>query len=257
MHVQVRLLLFAIVASWILEVHPLIAPALSAEPVQEVVVERGQLGIDDNTEDYDPWEPFNEKMFALNSAIDRYVMRPVATGYHSIVLPGEQEAIHNMFDNVAMPKRFINSLLQGKFQGAGRELARFLINTTLGMGGMADVAKYQFRIRESDEDGGKTLAYYGVGPGPYLVLPFLSPLTVRDGFGYLLSMDPINFLVPVLAIVGKETENAINERAITLRSEGKGVPTVDEYSALRHAYLTRPDHRIGVLLLLPGGAEAR
>jgi len=247
MPAQVGLVLLAIVASWTLEIHPFIAPALSAEPLQEVVMEQGKLGIHDNTEDYDPWEPFNRKIFTLNCAMDRYVLRPVATGYHAILLPGEQQAIHNMVDNVAMPKRLINSLLQGKFQGAGRELARFLINTTLGVGGMADVAKYQFHIEASDEDGGKTLAHYGAGQGPYLILPLISPLTVRDAFGYLLSMDPINFLVPGLAIVGKATENAINERAITLQSEARGDVTLEEYSAVRHAYLTRPDHPVELL----------
>ena len=115
MHVQVRLVLLAIVASWILGIHLYIAPALSAEPLQEVVTEQGKLGIHDNIEDYDPWEPFNRKIFTLNCALDRYVLRPVATGYNSIVLEGEQHAIHNMLDNVAMPKRLINSLLQGKF----------------------------------------------------------------------------------------------------------------------------------------------
>ena len=74
MHVQVRLVLLAIVASWILEIHPFIAPALSAEPLQEVVMVQGKLGIDDNTEDYDPWEPFNAKIFTLNCALDRYVL---------------------------------------------------------------------------------------------------------------------------------------------------------------------------------------
>jgi phospholipid-binding lipoprotein MlaA len=248
MHVQFRLLLFAMVVSAIVETPAFTAPALSAKPVQEVVVETGQLGIDDETEDYDPWEPFNEKMFAFNCAIDIYVLRPLATGYNGIVLEGEKDAIHNMLENVAMPKRFIHSLLQGKFEGAGRELARFLINTTFGLAGMADVAKYQFHIQESDEDGGKTLTYYGVGPGPYLVVPFLSPLTVRDGFGYILSIDPINFFMPVLAVFGKATENAVNERAITLRDEGKADLRFDDYSAIRHAYLTRPDHRIGFLL---------
>jgi phospholipid-binding lipoprotein MlaA len=248
MPLQVRPLLFAIVAFWVLVTHPLIAPALGAELFEEVVVERGQLGIDDDRMDYDPWEPFNEKTFLLNHVVDRYVLRPVATGYNAIMLEGEKDAIHNMLENVAMPKRFINSLLQGKFQGAGRELARFLINSTLGVAGMTDVAKYQFRIRESDEDGGKTLAYYGVGPGPYLILPLLSPLTVRDGFGYLLSMDAIDFLAPMLAIFGKEAENAVNERAITLRFEGKGNLIFDYYAAVRHAYLTRPDHRVGFLL---------
>jgi phospholipid-binding lipoprotein MlaA len=244
---HVRFVLLAIVVSWILGIYPFIAPALSAEPLQEVAMEQGKPGIDYNTGDYDPWEPFNRKIFTLNCALDRYVLRPVATGYHSIVLPGEQQALHNMFDNVAMPKRLINSLLQGKFQGAGRELARFLINTTLGMGGMADVAKHQFNIEESNEDGGKTLAHYGAGQGAYLILPLISPLTVRDAFGYLLSMDPINFLVPVLVIVGKATENAINERAITLQSEARGEVTLEEYSAVRHAYLTRPDHSVELL----------
>ena len=248
MHVQFRLLLFAMVVSARVETLAFTTPVLSAEPVQEVVVEAGQLGIDDDTEDYDPWEPFNEKMFAFNCAIDIYVLRPVATGYNRIVLEGEKDAIHNMLENVAMPKRFINSLLQGKFEGAGRELARFMINTTFGLAGMADVAKYQFHIQESDEDGGKTLTYYGVGPGPYLVVPCLSPFTVRDGFGYILSMDPINFFMPVLAVFGKATENAVNERAITLRDEGKADLRFDDYSAIRHAYLTRPDHRIGFLL---------
>jgi phospholipid-binding lipoprotein MlaA len=254
MHVQVRLVLLAVIASWILGIDFFIAPALSAEPLQDVVIEDGAPGIDDHTQDYDPWEPFNRKIFTLNYALDRYVLKPVATVYHSIVLPGEQEAIHNMFENVAMPKRFVNSLLQGKFQGAGRELARFLINTTLGVGGMADVAKYQFHIEESNEDGGKTLAHYGAGQGPYLILPFISPLTVRDAFGYLLSMDPINFFVPVVAIVGKATQYAVNERARTLQSESSEDVALDQYIAVRHEYLTRPDHPVELLFAtVPSG----
>ena len=239
MHVQVRFVLLAIIASWILGIHPFIAPALSAEPLQEVVTEQGKLGIHDNTEDYDPWEPFNEKIFMLNCAADRYVLRPVAKAYNDLVLDGEKDAIHNMLDNVAMPKRFINSLLQGKFNGAAREVARFLINSTLGMGGMTDVAKYQFHISRSDEDGGKTLAHYGVGAGPYLVLPFLSPLTVRDGIGYVLNMDPINFFVPLLAVFSKGTEDMLNERAVTLQFDGGEDVTLDHYAAARNAYLTR------------------
>lgn len=231
-------LLLAVVASSVFEVHPFVAPSLSAEPLQEIVVEHGTLGINDDTEDYDPWEPFNEKIFMLNCAADRYVLRPVAKAYNDLVLDGEKDAIHNMLDNVAMPKRFINSLLQGKFNGAGRELARFLINSTLGMGGMTDVAKYQFHIQRSDEDGGKTLAHYGAGAGPYLVLPLLPPLTVRDGIGYVLNMDPINFFVPLLAIFGKATEDMINRRAATLQVDGGDV-TLDHYAAARNAYLTR------------------
>ena len=238
-HVLVRVLLLVVVASSVFEVYPVVGPALSAEPLQEVVVAHGILGITDDTEDYDPWEPFNEKIFMLNCAADRYVLRPVAKAYNDLVLAGEKDAIHNMLDNVAMPKRFINSLLQGKFNGAGRELARFLINSTLGMGGMADVAKYQFHIQRSDEDGGKTLAHYGAGPGPYLVLPLLPPLTVRDGIGYVLNMDPINFFVPLLAVFGKGTEDMLNERAVTLQAGGGEDVTIDHYAAARNSYLTR------------------
>ena len=232
-------IIISLVLSWVLAVQPFVAPALSAESLQEIIVEHGILGINDDTADYDPWEPFNEKIFMLNCAADRYVLRPVAKAYNELVLDGEKDAIHNMLDNVAMPKRFINSLLQGKFNGAVRELARFLINSTLGMGGMADVAWYQFHIQKSEEDGGKTLAHYGVAAGPYLVLPLLSPLTVRDGIGYVLDLDPINFFVPLLAVFGKGTEDMINGRAVTLQFDGGEDVTVDHYAAARNAYLTR------------------
>src|SRR5436853_6216588 len=112
--------LLAIILSWALAVQPFGAPALSAESLQEIIVERGTLGINDDTEDYDPWEPFNEKIFMLNCAADRYVLRPVAKAYNDLVLDGEKDAIHNMLENVAVPNRFINHLLQGKFNGAAR-----------------------------------------------------------------------------------------------------------------------------------------
>jgi phospholipid-binding lipoprotein MlaA len=239
---QYRLLVAIITScapSWVLTVQPFVTPALSAEPLQEIVAEPSTLGINDETEDYDPWEPFNEKIFMLNCAADRYVLRPVAKAYNDLLLDGEKDAIHNMLDNVAMPKRFINSLLQGKFNGAGRELARFLINSTLGMGGMADVAKYQFHIQPSNEDGGKTLAHYGVGAGPYLVLPLLPPLTVRDGIGYVLNVDPVNFFVPLLAVFSKGTGDMINGRAATLQVDGGEDVTLDHYAAARNTYLTR------------------
>ena len=106
-------------------------------PLEEVVVHDTKLKLEENeTEDYDPWESFNEKMFNFNYKLDRYVIKPVAKIYNEIVLDGEKQAIHNLYDNVAMPRRFINSLLQKKFKGAGRELARFLINSTLGVGGV-------------------------------------------------------------------------------------------------------------------------
>jgi len=121
--------------------------AQAPQPLEEVVVTDTKLKLEETeTEDYDPWEPFNEKMFNFNYKLDRYVIKPVAKVYNEIVLDGEKQAIANLLDNIRVPKRFVNSLLQGKFKGAGREIARFVINSTLGVGGMADVAKYQFHL---------------------------------------------------------------------------------------------------------------
>ena len=220
----------------------------AAEPLEEVLVTDTKLTLEeDETEDYDPWEPFNEKMFNFNYKLDRYIIKPVAKLYNEIVLPGERQAIHNAYDNVAMPRRFINSLLQGKFKGAGRELARFVINSTLGVAGMADVAKYQFHLEKSDEDTGQTFGHYGAGPGPYLVLPFSSPLTVRDAIGYAFDivMDPLTYVLPALASVGKKTEDVINERALNVDNfESVEEATLDLYGAVRNGYLTRRKQQI-------------
>jgi phospholipid-binding lipoprotein MlaA len=112
---------------------------------------------------------------------------------------------------------------------------------------MADVAKYQFGLEKSDEDTGQTMGFYGAGPGPYLVLPFLSPLTVRDAFGYAVdvAMDPINYFIPLLGSLGKKTEDIVNERALNLdKFESVEEATLDLYSAVRNAYLTRRKQQI-------------
>jgi phospholipid-binding lipoprotein MlaA len=230
-----------------LGVGPLQTPVTDVQPLEEVVVHDTSLHLDEtDMDDYDPWEPFNEKMFNFNYRLDRYVIKPVAKVYNEIVLDGEKQAIHNAYENVAMPKRFVNSLLQGKFKGAGWELSRFVINTTLGVGGLADVAKYQFHIEQSDENTGKTFGHYGAGPGPYLVLPFLSPLTVRDAVGYAfdLALDPMSYVLPLVGSFGKTTDDIVNTRAINLdRYESVEEATVDLYSAVRNAYLTDANSR--------------
>jgi phospholipid-binding lipoprotein MlaA len=221
------------------------APANAADQkLEEVVVTDTKLRQADETAgDYDPWEPFNDKMFTFNhDYLDRYFLKPVATGYDAVIGDGEKQVIHNVFDNVAFPKRLLNSLLQGKFGGAGRELSRFLINSTLGGAGMTDVAKYQFGIERSEEDTGQTLAVWGWDKSRYLVLPFLSPLTLRDGVGYVfdLAMDPINYFIPFAPAVGRYSENTVNERALNLETfESVEEGTLDLYSAVRNAYLNR------------------
>jgi phospholipid-binding lipoprotein MlaA len=230
-----------------LGVAPLQTSVTNVQPLEEVVVQDTRLHLDEtDMEDYDPWEPFNEKMFNFNYKLDRYVIKPVAKVYNEIVLDGEKQALHNAYDNVAMPKRFVNSLLQGKFKGAGRELSRFVINSTLGVGGLADVAKYQFHMEQSDENTGKTFEHYGAGPGPYLVLPFLAPLTVRDAVGYAfdLALDPMSYALPLVGSFGKTTDGIVNDRARNLdRYESVEEATLDLYSAVRNAYLTDANSR--------------
>jgi phospholipid-binding lipoprotein MlaA len=230
-----------------LGIAPLTANTNNVQTLEEVVVQDTMLSQEAmDMEDYDPWEPFNEKMFNFNYKLDRYVIKPVATVYNEIVLDGEKQAIHNAYDNVAMPKRFINSLVQGKFKGAGLELSRFVINSTLGVGGLADVAKYQFHMERSDENAGQTLGYYGIGPGPYLVLPFMSPLTVRDAVGYVFDMalDPISYALPLVGNFGKSTEGIVNNRAANIdKYQSAEEATLDLYSAVRNDYLTGVNSR--------------
>ncbi|MDZ4345739.1 MAG: MlaA family lipoprotein, partial [Candidatus Binatia bacterium] len=119
---------------------------------------------------------------------------------------------------------------------------RFTINSTIGVGGLFDMAKVGFGIEQSDEDMGQTLGVWGAGPGPYLVLPFLPPLTVRDGIGYAadLAMTPYMYFIPWYASIGSTATNVVNERSLNLdRFERVAETTVDLYGAVRNAYLQR------------------
>ncbi|TLY43689.1 MAG: VacJ family lipoprotein [Nitrospirae bacterium] len=198
--------------------------------------------------DYDPWEPFNDKMFTVNhDELDVYVLKPAAKGYDVVVGEGEKQLIHNLFDFIGFPKRFVNSVLQGKWNGAGREVVRFVVNATLGGAGMTDVAKYQFGIEKSDEDTGQTFGVWGWRQSRYLVLPLLPPLTIRDGTGYLfdIAMDPINYFIPFAGGVARYVGNTVNERALNLETfESVEEGTLDLYSAVRNFYLRNRDKKI-------------
>jgi phospholipid-binding lipoprotein MlaA len=191
----------------------------------------------------DPWEPFNEKMFWFNrEVLDRFVLKPVATAWDFVLPDPVQRGIHNVFDNLAVVRRLVNNSLQAKWTGAAREVARFTINSTVGVVGFFDVAKDGFGIEQSDEDTGQTFGVWGMGPGPYLVLPFLPPLTVRDGIGYALdtAMTPYIYFIPWYANLAGTATNVVNERSINLdRFERVAESTVDLYGAVRNAYLQR------------------
>ncbi len=193
--------------------------------------------------DQDPWESFNEKMFWFNrEVLDRYILKPVATAWDFVLPDPVQKGIHNAFDNLAVVRRVVNNALQLKFVGTAKEVARFGINSTIGVVGFFDIAKDGFGIEQSDEDTGQTFGVWGMGPGPYLVLPFLPPLTVRDGIGYALdtAMTPYIYFIPWYASLGGTATNVVNERSLNLdRFERVEESTVDLYSAVRNAYLQR------------------
>ena len=222
-----------------------------AEAVQETWMAQAR-DLDEDVEapenEYDPWEPFNEKMFEFNRRLDRYILKPVAKAYNFITPDEIQIMVSNGFDNISFPPRFVNSVLQGKWKGAAREIARFLINSTAGVGGLFDPAKDVFGLVKSREDFGQTLGFYGVGPGPYLVVPFMEPLTVRDGIGKAVdsAMDPLSYYLPLIwDRLGMKIGDIVNERALNLDLfQGFEESVIDLYSAVRHGYLQRREKLI-------------
>jgi phospholipid-binding lipoprotein MlaA len=210
-------------------------------------------------EEYDPWEPMNTKIFEFNRQVDRFVLKPVAKGYDFVMPDLVQVGISNIFSNLRFAPRFLNNVFQGKLKGAGIEVGRFLINSTVGLAGFFDLAK-KVDLVTSEEDLGQTLGFYGVRPGPYLVLPMFQPFTVRDFVGYVgdVFLDPINWLVvPIIEVnnvpsviahknrttstlirTGSRVGEIVNERSRNLEKyQGVEEATLDLYTAVRNAYL--------------------
>lgn len=144
----------------------------------------------------DPWEPTNRETLKLNGKIDKYFVIPTVGAYFYIVPDGGRRAIHYFLQNVSLPTVFINDVLQGEARRAGQTLARFTINTTLGLGGLFDPATKKFHIPGHGEDFGQTLAVWGVDEGPYLILPLVGPQPPRDAFGQVVDafIDPTNYI---------------------------------------------------------------
>ena len=221
-----------------LAVDPELAPPASA-PTPAPIAATDDA---DDDRDYDPLQPFNERMFWFNhDVLDRFVFKPVATGWKTVVPAPARTGLGRAFDNIDMPRRLVNNLLQARFLGAGRELARFVVNTTIGVVGVFDVAK-RLHVESSEADMGQTLGAYGVGAGPYLVLPTLPPLTFRDGIGYGIDglLDPLSYVLPFVAGRVRAIVSAVNERSLNLQLyQDAEESAFDLYSAARNGYLQR------------------
>jgi phospholipid-binding lipoprotein MlaA len=203
---------------------------------------------DPAVEEYDPWEKFNEKMFTFNYNLDRYALKPIAKGYNAVMPDLFQTMIDNAFTNLKMPVRFVNKVLQWKLLDASKEMGRFLINSTLGVGGLFDVARQEMGLERQKADFGQTLGVWGAGPGPYLVLPLLPPLTVRDGIGYAVdgATNPLYYYIPFWPdSFAMNAGNTINDRSLNLDLfQGIEESTVDLYSSVRNGYLQRRNRLI-------------
>jgi len=226
--------------AWVVALSGPVDPALRGTP--------DTVPPDPDVEEYDPWEKFNEKMFSFNYNLDKYLLKPVAKGYNVVVPDMIQQMIDNAYTNLNMPVRFVNKVLQWKLKDAGIEMGRFLINSTLGVAGLFDVAKQEFALEKQKADFGQTLGKWGVGPGPYLVLPLLPPLTVRDAFGYAVdgATNPLYYYIPFFPeAFGMQAEKTINERSLNLDLfQGFEDTTVDLYSSVRNGYLQKRERLI-------------
>lgn len=188
----------------------------------------------------DPWEPMNEHVFSFNLHVDRYVLKPLAIGYAWLLPDPVEQAIGRAIMNIRFVPRAVNNLLQWKLGNAGIEVGRFVVNSTVGVAGLFDVAgEYLDLPPVPAEDFGQTLAMHGVQAGPYLVLPLLPPTTVRDGIGTVgdILLDPLSYVLPFIPQASIRVTEIVNERSQNLeRYEGVEVATLDMYSAVREAY---------------------
>lgn len=189
----------------------------------------------------DPWEGYNRAMYKFNDTLDKAVLKPVAKGYDFILPEPISWGISNFFSNLNDITVAINSLLQGKVKQAGHDTGRFLLNTTVGVFGIFDVAGHA-GYEKNNEDFGQTLGVWGVDSGPYVVLPIFGPRTVRDSFGLIGDM----FTDPVYYVSGDDARLAItgvrlvDTRAALLGAESfLAEATDDEYAYIRDAYLQR------------------
>lgn len=194
---------------------------------------------------YDPWEKYNRRVHAFNSKVDNAIAKPLAQAYVRTVPRQVRTGIDNFFDNLGQPVTLVNSLLQGNPRGAANALGRFLLNSTVGVGGLFDVAT-KAKMPERGEDFGQTMAVWGWRRSRYLEVPFLGPRTVRDMFGLAVDtpLRPIQYVEDDKTRLFLQGLQAVDLRATLLQIEGFGEGAVDEYTLFRDIWLQRRNYQI-------------
>ena len=195
--------------------------------------------------EHDPWEGLNRGIYGVNDATDRVLIKPLARDYRAVVPNFARRGVSNFFDNLVTPRSSLNNFLQGKPGRGFSDIGRFVMNSTFGVGGLFDVAT-SAGLEATDEDFGQTLAVWGVGAGPYVVLPMLGPRTLRDTIAM-----PVDFLADPLYHYDETSVKdklrvlqIVNLRARLLAADALLEESNDPYITLRESYLQNREYEI-------------
>lgn len=188
----------------------------------------------------DPFEGFNRSMYGFNRGLDKYFLKPVSDGYKWVTPDFMETGVSNFFNNLKGINVVLNDLLQGKFQQGAADAGRFFTNTTIGVGGLIDVAS-EFGLENNIEDFGQTLAVWGVDEGAYLVLPIIGPTTLRDGGGLILdkAANPGTY-VPGTGVLEGISDRANAESALNFINEA----ALDPYVFTRESFMQYRRHLV-------------
>lgn len=195
----------------------------------------------------DPWEPFNRSVFEFNEGLDAYLLKPVVAGYRFVLPEFVREGIYNFFSNYNDIYTALNNLLQGRPDYAASDLMRVVVNTTFGLGGLIDMAT-PGGLEKHKEDWGQTFGVWGVPAGPYVVLPFFGPSSVRDTFGTVADLES-DYLFKYVKNIGVRNSvtglRVVNTRN-TYYEAGDLLDgaAIDKYSFMRDAYIQRREYQI-------------
>ncbi|MBU0698752.1 MAG: VacJ family lipoprotein [Pseudomonadota bacterium] len=188
----------------------------------------------------DPIAPLNRAMFYFNDKFYFWILKPVAKGYRYVVPAPVRIGVKSFFYNLTTPVRLVNCVLQGKLSSAGRELTRFVINTTAGMLGFVDLGQKYPELSTKEEDLGQTFGTYGITNGFYVVWPIIGPSTLRDSVGMLgdLFLNPVTYVRPAEASIGITAYEKVNDTSFRIGDyEAIKDASLDPYSAIRDAYI--------------------
>lgn len=188
----------------------------------------------------DPFEPFNRGVYQFNEGFDKVLLEPTARAYRTVLPPFVRTGVSNVFSNIGDVRVALNNALQGKLEPAVSDFSRIVINSSIGLLGLLDVAS-EAGIEKHQEDFGQTLGWWGVPNGPFLMLPFFGPSTARDLVGFVVDYktDPISYVDPSASRIQLQVTRIVNRRSELLDVSTVLKTVLDPYEFVRDGYLQR------------------